>query len=55
VQDAWKREQPLTVHGWVYGLKDGLVRDLDISIGNNDELSEKYTVSIKSRSTGLRK
>ena len=50
VQDAWKREQPLTVHGWVYGLKDGLVRDLDISICNNDELSEKYTAAITNRS-----
>jgi carbonic anhydrase len=51
VQDAWKREQPLTVHGWVYGLKDGLVRDLDISIGNNEELSEKYLTAISHRST----
>lgn len=50
VQDAWKREQPLTVHGWVYGLKDGLVRDLDISIGNNEELSEKYLAAISHRS-----
>ena len=50
VQDAWKRGQPLTVHGWVYGLNDGLVRDLDISICNNDELSEKYTAAITNRS-----
>jgi carbonic anhydrase len=28
VQDAWKRGQPLTIHGWVYRLQDGLVRDL---------------------------
>jgi carbonic anhydrase len=28
VQDAWRRGQPLTVHGWVYGLEDGLLRDL---------------------------
>lgn len=30
-QDAWQRGQALTVHGWVYGLKDGLLRDLHIS------------------------
>ncbi len=28
-QDAWARGQPLAVHGWVYGLEDGLLRDLD--------------------------
>ncbi|MCG3205691.1 MAG: Carbonic anhydrase 2 [Elusimicrobia bacterium] len=28
VTDAWKKRQPLTVHGWVYGLEDGLLRDL---------------------------
>ena len=32
VQDAWARGQELTIHGWVYGLKDGLARDLDISV-----------------------
>ena len=31
VQDAWDRGQELTVHGWVYGLADGLVRDLGVS------------------------
>jgi carbonic anhydrase len=29
VQDAWRRGQPLAVHGWVYALKDGLLRDLE--------------------------
>jgi len=28
VRGAWKRNQKLTVHGWIYGLKDGLIRDL---------------------------
>ena len=32
VQDAWNRAQELAIHGWIYGLKDGLIRDLDISI-----------------------
>lgn len=32
VQDAWDRKQQLTIHGWVYGLKDGLLSDLGMSI-----------------------
>lgn len=39
VQDAWGRGQPLTVHGWVYGLQDGLLRDLDMCISRPEELS----------------
>jgi carbonic anhydrase len=32
VQSAWQRAQELAVHGWIYGLEDGLLRDLGISI-----------------------
>ncbi|MDE2140645.1 MAG: carbonate dehydratase, partial [Gammaproteobacteria bacterium] len=32
VQGAWARGQPLTVHGWVYSLQDGLLRDLDVTV-----------------------
>ena len=46
VQDAWKRDQSVTVHGWVYGLKDGLLRDLSMSIANNEELSVRYRAAI---------
>ncbi|PJI40710.1 MAG: carbonate dehydratase [Rhizobium sp.] len=31
LQSAWKRGRPLTIHGWIYGLKDGLLRDLKCS------------------------
>ncbi|MES2151488.1 MAG: carbonate dehydratase [Pseudomonadota bacterium] len=41
VQDAWERGQQLTVHGWVYGLHDGLLRDLGMSIGGADQLAPK--------------
>lgn len=51
VQDAWDRRQPLTVHGWVYGLKDGLVRDLGVSIANNQDLSARYAAVIQERAT----
>ena len=32
VQDAWARGQPLSIHGWVYSLADGLVKDLDVTV-----------------------
>lgn len=38
VQDAWARGQKLEIHGWIYGLKDGKVRDLEISINNEASL-----------------
>ena len=41
VQDAWERGQPLTIHSWIYGIKDGLLRDLGLTINGADELAEK--------------
>ena len=32
VQDAWRRDQPLELHGWIYGIKDGLIHDLGVSL-----------------------
>ena len=37
VRDAWTRGQDLAVHGWVYALADGRVRDLDVSIASEAE------------------
>jgi carbonic anhydrase len=34
VQNAWNRGQELSIHGWIYGISDGLLRDLNISIGH---------------------
>ena len=41
VQNAWQRGQELVVHGWIYGLEDGLLRDLGISIDSVDELTKR--------------
>jgi len=38
VHDAWNRGQPLCVHGWIYGLQDGLLRDLGFSVGSEQEI-----------------
>jgi carbonic anhydrase len=48
VRDAWERGQDLTVHGWVYGLRDGLVRDLEFSATSADESSSRYTAALAS-------
>jgi carbonic anhydrase len=37
IRDAWTRGQALSVHGWVYALKDGLVRDLGVTISSAEE------------------
>ena len=42
VQDAWSRGQPLTVHGLVYALDDGLIRDLSVGVANFGELIPAY-------------
>lgn len=39
VQNAWDRGQDLSIHGWVYSLKDGLVRHLGISLSNAQDLA----------------
>lgn len=41
VRDAWSRNQPVAVHGWVYGLRDGLLRDLGMVITSPEELPVK--------------
>jgi carbonic anhydrase len=55
VQDAWERGQPLTVHGWVYGLKDGLLRDLGMAVGSPEELSAKMQISLAHYEAGAAK
>lgn len=42
VQNAWQRGQALAVHGWVYGLRDGLLNDLGIMIDAPEKLPETY-------------
>lgn len=42
VQDAWQRGQQLSVHGFVYSIHDGLLRDLHISVSGCDELAACY-------------
>jgi carbonic anhydrase len=46
VQTAWGREQELAVHGWIYGLTDGLLRDLKMCITNQNELARIHDMAV---------
>jgi carbonic anhydrase len=46
VQSAWERGQELAVHGWIYGLSDGLIRDLNVSTSQQNELATSYDNAI---------
>jgi carbonic anhydrase len=46
VQDAWDRGQALSVHGWVYGLKDGLIRDLGTVVTKPSEAPGAYRAAL---------
>ncbi|MCA0447872.1 MAG: carbonate dehydratase [Bacteroidetes bacterium] len=48
VQQAWERKQDLTVHGWIYGLNDGLIKDLNINVKTAEELDSVYDLAIRS-------
>ena len=43
-QHAWARGQSLSVHGWVYSLRDGLLKDLNCSVSGAHQISEVYRV-----------
>jgi carbonic anhydrase len=50
VQNAWSQRQELAVHGWIYGLGDGLLRDLNTSVTNQSEVSAVYEAAVHSSS-----
>lgn len=46
LQDAWSRGQKVTLHGWCYGLKDGLINNLHMSIDSNEGLELRYAAAV---------
>jgi len=48
VRDAWTRGQTLTVHGWIYGLADGLLRDLNVTATSTEEARDVLEAAQKS-------
>ena len=48
LRDAWRRGQPLAVHGWIYALEDGLLRDLNTTVADPSEVASAYQQALRS-------
>lgn len=46
VQGAWKNGQSLHLHGWVYGVGSGIVKDLGVNVSDNNDLDKVYRLSL---------
>jgi len=49
MRDAWARGQEVTVHGWIYALRDGRLRDLRVSAGSPAEATRVYADAVRPR------
>ncbi len=47
LQDAWARGQEVSVHGWVYGLKDGLLKNLHVTMDRSDAVVDVFATALK--------
>jgi carbonic anhydrase len=47
VQGAWRNQQELTIHGWVYGVGSGVIKDLGVNIESNATLADVYQLNMK--------
>jgi carbonic anhydrase len=47
VRDCWSRQQNLTIHGWIYAISNGLLRDLGISISRPEQALQQYNLALK--------
>jgi len=47
IQDAWARGQNVSVHGWVYGLKDGLLKDLGVTMDRRESVVTVFAAALK--------
>lgn len=42
IQSAWENGQDVSIHGWVYGVHDGIIKDLKLTLTDNNKLAEVY-------------
>ena len=47
MQDAWARGQSVSVHGWVYGLRDGLLKNLGVTMNHSDQVVDVFSAALK--------
>jgi carbonic anhydrase len=52
VRDAWRRGRNVTVHGWIYALRDGLLRDLALTVGTPADIEDAYARAIGGLAAG---
>ena len=48
LREAWARGQEISVHGWVYGVRDGIVRDLGVDIEGESQITARYREAVTS-------
>ncbi len=42
VQNAWANGQPLTIHGWIYSIRDGLLKDLEVDVSRSEDVPSVF-------------
>ena len=47
LQDAWERKHNISVHGWIYGINDGLLKDLNMCISDSLEINQTYKLALQ--------
>jgi carbonic anhydrase len=52
-RDAWKNGQELSVHGWIYDISDGLLRDLNMTVSSDQETTHAYEAAVAALSTKI--
>lgn len=52
-RDAWKKGQELSVHGWIYDIADGLLRDLSFTVSSDEEMGSTYDAAVTTLSLGI--
>jgi carbonic anhydrase len=53
VRDAWRRSQSLAIHGWIYSLRDGLLRDLGLSVTRYEALDPEFERAVAALTTAV--
>jgi carbonic anhydrase len=48
LREAWSRQQKISIHGWIYAIDNGLLRDLRIPITNSAEVPQQYEAALRS-------